>query len=144
MYCKYGTKSHITHLHHFWTSWWINIVNFHHDIIVLYHHWLKIKKIQPTRVHTYIVSFRSGTFSKQNFVLFIHEYINLILDEWYGSCSLPENYVHPRIWSGSTLFALPVCLNTYPLSCWISQDIMPTSNFQQIRLLDSDCCYKFI
>ena len=30
-----------------------------------------------------------------------------------------------------------------PLSCWINYDTMPTSNFQPIRLLDPDCCYKF-
>ena len=29
-----------------------------------------------------------------------------------------------------------------PLSCWIHLDAMPTSNFQPIRLLDLDCCYK--
>ena len=29
------------------------------------------------------------------------------------------------------------------LFCWINQDAMPTSNFQPIRLLDPDCCYKF-
>ena len=31
----------------------------------------------------------------------------------------------------------------YPLSCWINLDATPTSNFQPIRLLDLDCCYKF-
>ena len=31
-----------------------------------------------------------------------------------------------------------------PLSCWINQDATPTSNFQPIRLLDLNCCYKFI
>ena len=40
-------------------------------------------------------------------------------------------------------FSLITALLNQPLSCWINKDVTPTSNFQQISLIDLDCCCKF-
>ena len=70
-------------------------------------------------------------------ISFIFLWIKKLQNKW--------QYIYWEIEYSSLKPSANAALNFYPLilSCWINWDAMPTSNFQPIRLLDMDCCYKF-